>query len=244
MNDGAMEAVVDVLFDEGDILAVYKPAGLATLPGTGVREEECLWGAMRAAFDVEPGYPGPGIFGRLDRPTSGIVLASLSRAAHALMEPHWSSGAICKDYLVVVHGKTPPHGRIDVPLAARRPQHKGTGRVESALTTFVRIGGDARISVVVARLHTGRTHQIRRHMKAIGHPIVGDTRYGHAARERGLLHAPPGLLLHAWRLTHDGAVPLLPDVVAADVPQPCVEFVRAHGLAVLDALNAREHRQV
>lgn len=231
-SPGHAERDVDVLFDEGDVIAVDKPAGLATLPGTGVGAEQTLLAALREAFAVEPGYPGPGIFGRLDRPTSGLVLAALSGAGHALMEPHWTSGALHKDYLVVVHGKAPARGRIDVPLAARRPRHKGTGRIDAALTTFIRIATDTRVSLLLARIHTGRTHQIRRHMKAVGHPVVGDTRYGHAARDGELSGHDLGLMLHAWRISHDGEVPLLPATLVAPAPQRIVVLTLARGMAL------------
>lgn len=223
---------VDVLFDEGGILVVDKPAGLATLPGTGVADDETLLFAMRQAFPVEPGFHGPSIFGRLDRPTSGIVMAALSRHALEAVEPAWTSGAIHKDYLVVVHGKVPARGRIDVPLAARRPRHKGTGRIEEALTTFVRVSGSPTTSVVLARLHTGRTHQIRRHMKAIGHPLVGDDRYGHAVRDADLPAdvRDAGLLLHAWRLGHRGDVPILPARLEAPLPPRWTTALRALGV--------------
>lgn len=222
---------VDVLFEEDGLVAVHKPPGLATVAGAGERETDSLVGAMREAFPVEPGFSGPSIFGRLDRPTSGVVLAAMTAGALRAVEPSWSSGAIRKQYLVVVHGRTDEEGRIDVPLAARRPRHKGTGRVEAALTTYRRLASSSVASLLLAELHTGRTHQIRRHMKAIGHPVLGDDRYGHAARERDLPATPDGLMLHAWRLSHRGDVPLLPAVVEAPIPE------RIEGL--LDALGIR-----
>lgn len=235
---GDIEHEVDVLFDEAGVVVVNKPAGLATLPGTGVRDEETLWGAMREGFDVEPGFAGPSFLGRLDRPTSGIVVAALTRATLQAIEPPWSRGVIHKDYLVVVHGAVKERGRIDVPLAARRPRHKGTGRVEEALTTWARVASTtskrAAVSVVVARIHTGRTHQIRRHMKAIGHPLVGDDRYGHEARDRELAAAGvdvSGLLLHAWRISHDGSAPILPPVVEAAPPARFLDVARTLGLS-------------
>lgn len=232
---------VDVLFDEGGILVVDKPAGLATLPGTGVSDDETLLSAMRAAFDVEPGFAGPSIFGRLDRPTSGLVMAALTRDALRAVEPAWTSGAIHKDYLVVVHGRVPERGRIDVPLAARRPRHKGTGRVEEALTTYARVSSTSAASLVVARIHTGRTHQIRRHMKAIGHPLIGDDRYGHPARDADLPEAvaEQGLMLHAWRLSHAGEVPIVPPLVVAPVPARMTTVLARLGLRAPDAPEAQ-----
>jgi 23S rRNA pseudouridine955/2504/2580 synthase len=249
MSDVVLD--VDVLFEGGGILAVDKPAGLATMgdarsggDGEGSRERVSLLDAMRASFDVEPGFSGPSIFGRLDRPTSGIVLAALTRAAHRAVEPGWSAGAIHKDYLVVVHGRAPERGRIDIPLAARRARHKGSGRVEEALTTFVRRASSPRLSLLVARIHTGRTHQIRRHMKAIGHPVVGDPRYGHAARDAALAARKDeagdhegelqGLMLHAWRLSHDGTVPVVPALLEAPMPARIAALCRTFGLVIAE----------
>lgn len=229
-SSGEASFDVDVLFEEAGLLAVHKPPGLATVAGGGERDTDSLVGAMREAFSVEPGFSGPSIFGRLDRPTSGVVLAAMTAGALRAVEPAWSSGAIRKQYLVVVHGRTDEEGRIDVPLAARRPRHKGTGRVEAALTTYRRLASSSVASLILAELHTGRTHQIRRHMKAIGHPVLGDDRYGHVARERDLPTRPEGLMLHAWRLSHGGEVPLLPVVVEAPIAGRITKILDALGI--------------
>lgn len=221
---------VDVLFDEGDLLVLDKPAGLAMLAGTGVRDEESLHGAIAAAWDIEPGFAGPSFLGRLDRPTSGLVVAALSRAALRAVEPGWRRGAVIKEYLALVHGATGASGVIDVPLAARRPQHKGRGRVEEARTEWRRLAGDRRATLVCCRLLTGRTHQVRRHWKAMGHPIVGDPRYGHPARDRDLDTEEVGLMLHAWRLSHRGEVPLLPEQLEAAVPARLTTLLSRLGL--------------
>jgi 23S rRNA-/tRNA-specific pseudouridylate synthase len=222
-----VELDVEVIFDEGGVLVVDKPAGLAMHGGVGVANEESLHGAIKGAGDIEPGFDGPSFLGRLDRPTSGLVVACLEKAALVALEPHWRSGAVVKEYLVVVHGLVEKEGVIDVPLAARSKRLKGSGRVEEARTSYRRIDGNARASLVAARLHPGRTHQIRRHMKAVGHPVVGDTRYGKRGDE-----GEAGLMLHAWRLTHDGSVPIVPRVLEAPVPERIRAACAALGLSV------------
>ncbi len=225
-----MELDVDVLFDDGELVVLDKPAGLAMHGGVGVRDDESLHGAMRGAWDIEPGFVGPSFLGRLDRPTSGLVVAALSRSALREVEPAWRAGAVRKQYLVIVHGAVAERGDIELPLAARRPRLRGSGRVEEAHTRWRRLAGNGRASVVCCDLITGRTHQLRRHWKAVGHPIAGDPRYGHEARDRDLGTVDGGLLLHAWRLSHDGQVPRLPRALEAAPPARMVAAARRLGL--------------
>ena len=212
------ELDVDVLFDEGDVLVVDKPPGL---------DMDELRRAVKDAWDVEPALGGPAFMGRLDRPTSGLVVAALSRPARDAIEPCWRAGQVTKEYLVVVHGSVKEaQGVIDVPLAARSERLKGSGRVAEARTSWRKVCGDARASLLVARLHTGKTHQIRRHMKAFKHPVVGDTRYGKRGDD-----GATGLLLHAWRLSHDGGVPIVPRLLEAPLPARMQAFLHGAGIA-------------
>lgn len=227
-----MQLDVDVLFDDAELLVLDKPAGLAMHGGVGVRDQESLHGAIREAWDVEPGFAGPSFLGRLDRPTSGLVVAALSRAALRDVEPGWRAGEVVKEYLAVVHGAVGARGVIDVPLAARRPHQRGSGRVEPARTEWERLAGDRRASLVRCRLVTGRTHQLRRHWKAAGHPIAGDPRYGHEARDRDLGTLDAGLLLHAWRLSHRGALLRLPKLLVAAPPTRLIETAARLGWKV------------
>ncbi len=213
MNQEAGELDVDVLFDEGDVLVVDKPPGL---------DMDELRKAIRDAWDIEKRFEGPAFMGRLDRPTSGLVVAALARHARDAIEPHWRSGAVSKEYLVIVEGNVKgSEGMIDVPLAARSERLKGSGRIEEARTSWKKLDGNARASLLLARLHTGKTHQIRRHMKAFKHPVVGDERYGRGGGD---------LMLHSWRLSHDGSVPIVPAKMEAPVPERMRSAARALGL--------------
>jgi 23S rRNA-/tRNA-specific pseudouridylate synthase len=197
-----------VLHESDGVVIVDKRAGIAMHDGPGVGRgddddgdgtggDAPLSTLLRQRFDVEADFNGPSFLGRLDRPTSGLVVAALSKAALEDIEPVWRRGEVRKEYLVVARGRTPASQLIDVPLVGRRPHQRGKGQVEEARTqvTTVAFSERAGLSVVVAELFTGRTHQIRRHLKAIGHPLVGDDRYG-ARGETGAT----GLMLHAWRL--------------------------------------------
>jgi 23S rRNA-/tRNA-specific pseudouridylate synthase len=210
------ELDVDVLFDEGDVLVVDKPPGL---------DMDELRRAVVDAWDVEPGFEGPAFMGRLDRPTSGLVVAALARHARDAIEPHWRAGDVVKEYLVIVEGNVKgSEGVIDFPLAARSERLKGSGRIEEARTSWRKLDGNARASLLLARLHTGKTHQIRRHMKAFKHPVVGDERYGKGG------HAG-GLMLHSFRLSHDGRVPIVPRVLEVPMPERMRSTCKALGLA-------------
>jgi 23S rRNA pseudouridine955/2504/2580 synthase len=239
---GAPALVVDVVFEGEGLVVVDKPAGLAMHHGPGVPpDEQTLRDVVAERFDVEAGFDGPSFLGRLDRPTSGLVVALLQRTALHALEPRWRAGALQKEYLVVVHGAAPDDRVIDIPLAARRPQHRGTGKREECVTEMLTLAKTSKASLVLVEPKTGRTHQIRRHMKAIGHPVVGDARYGDPARDRKLLGVEPELLLHAWRYRHAGEIEGLPQDVVAGCPPRFVEACRSFGVdapAVLKALLA------
>jgi len=242
---GAPAPILDVVFEGEGVVVVDKPAGVAMHAGTGVEEgaEETLASLITARFDVAAELEGPSFLGRLDRATSGLAIALLDRGALAALEPPWRAGRLQKEYLVVVHGEAPPEALIEIPLAARGARLKGSGRREDAVTELVALASSRRASLVLVEPKTGRTHQIRRHMKAIGHPVVGDARYGDPARDAKLLGGEaPGLLLHAWRYRHRGDVPLLPrDVVAACPPRlldACAAF-DVDATQLLDELAAQ-----
>ncbi len=219
-----------VLHADRGLVVVDKTDGVAMHEGPGVGDEDdVLTLSLLERFAVEEGFAGPSFLGRLDRPTSGLVVVALSKDALRDVEPAWRNGRVRKEYVVVVHGKTPPEGNIVIPLAARRARLKGTGVIEEARTSFVTVASSKRASVVVCELHTGRTHQIRRHLKAIGHPILGDARYGDARRDADTATVD-GLLLHAWRLRHSGEVQRLPPNIEAPWPERITRFVKMLGL--------------
>jgi len=228
-----------LLHEDRGLIVVDKAAGVAMHEGNGVDDEDdVLTGALLERFKVEEGFNGPSFLGRLDRPTSGLVVAALSRAALQEVEPAWREGHVKKEYVVVVHGKAPAEGVIDIALAARRARLKGSGVVEEARTGFRTIASTKRASVVVCELFTGRTHQIRRHMKAIGHPIVFDPRYGDERRDRDAPEVE-GLMLHCWRLRHDGRVTRMPTSIEAPWPARITKLIAGFSLDA-DARAARK----
>jgi 23S rRNA pseudouridine1911/1915/1917 synthase len=158
------------------------------------------------------GGPGrPGIVHRLDRDTSGVMAVARTPAAYARLSRAFAAREVRKLYLAVAYGApVPPAGLIDAPIG-RHPTHRKEMTVRPggrpARTGYRTLAAAAGICLLELDLHTGRTHQIRVHLKSLGHPLVGDPVYGEA-RYKGLprpLQAPlrdfPRPALHAWRLT-------------------------------------------
>jgi 23S rRNA pseudouridine1911/1915/1917 synthase len=175
------------------------------------------------------GGPGrPGIVHRLDQGTSGVLAVARTPAAHVRLARAFAERKVEKRYLAIVYGEpSPPSGWIDAPLgrhAQRRKEMTVRQDGRPARTGYRTLATAAGISRVELDLHTGRTHQIRVHMKHLGNPLVGDPVYGEA-RWKGLprtVQAPlrdfPHPALHAWRLAF--AHPLDGRPLAFEAPVP------------------------
>jgi 23S rRNA pseudouridine955/2504/2580 synthase len=200
-----------VVHEDADVLAVDKPAGLAAHPGTGIEGATLV--EMARAYLRTPELPPtefrPSPAHRLDRETSGVVIVAKHRKAMVRLTEIFTEGeGVQKTYLALVKGKMPREaGTIDLPLA----EHEQTSRskaargvnFQAAVTRWKVLSSTKEISLLSVAIETGRTHQIRRHLEAVGHPIAGDRRYGDFAWNR-LAKTRWGLRrmgLHAWRLT-------------------------------------------
>jgi 23S rRNA pseudouridine955/2504/2580 synthase len=201
-----------VLFEDQALLAVDKPAGLAAHPGTGIQGSTLVEEA-RAYLGVPRELPPtefkPSPAHRLDRETSGVVLVAKTRKAMARLTEIFTEGsAVKKSYLALVKGKMPREaGTIDLPLSEHEQTAKSKDRrgvnFQEALTHYRVLGSMKEASLLAVRIETGRTHQIRRHLQAVGHPVAGDKRYGdfpfnRAAKQRWGLSR---MFLHAWKLS-------------------------------------------
>jgi 23S rRNA pseudouridine1911/1915/1917 synthase len=186
----------EIVFRDEWLAVVEKPAGLVVHPAPGHHGRTLveLLGELPAG-GADPVRPG--IVHRLDRDTSGLLLVARSEEAHAALGAMIAAREVERGYLALVHG--PPasrRGKIEAPLGRdfRAPERVVVGgrRPRSAVTHFeVRepLGSDALLEL---RLETGRTHQIRAHLQAIGHPVCGDPVYGGKGRhglQRQFLHA-------------------------------------------------------
>lgn len=200
-----------VLFEDEHLVAVDKPAGLAAHPGTGITGATLVEEA-RAYLKVPDDLPStefkPSPAHRLDRETSGVVLIAKTRKCMVRLTEIFTAGEdVKKRYLALVKGKMPrAEGTIELALSeheqtARSKARRGVNFQEA--TTHYRVVSSMReASLLRLRIETGRTHQIRRHLQAVGHPVAGDDRYGdfpfnRLARTRWGLRR---MFLHAARL--------------------------------------------
>lgn len=184
-----------VLHRDDDLLLVDKPSGLLSVPGKPASHADCLEARVRAAF------PDALLIHRLDMETSGIMVFALNRRAQRLINGQFERRVVRKTYIARVAGVPgADEGEIDLPLTAdwpNRPLQKvcfATGRpARTRWRVLDRTGATARMEL---RPETGRSHQLRLHLREIGHPILGDPFYAPPA----ICAAAPRLQLHALAL--------------------------------------------
>jgi 23S rRNA pseudouridine1911/1915/1917 synthase len=195
-----------VLYEDDDLVAIDKPAGMVVHAGAGVHSGT-LVNALLNRFRTLSGVGGaqrPGIVHRLDRFTSGIILVAKNDAAHRALAAQFSGRQVEKVYLALVHGAVKQErGRIERPIA-RDPVHRTrmTARLDSGRAAWSEYHVLRRFpgfTLLEVKIGTGRTHQIRVHLSSIGHPVVGDALYGAPARIAGM---PPlgRYFLHSHRI--------------------------------------------
>ena len=232
-----------VLYEDEHVLVVDKPAGLAAHPGSGI-EGATLVDEVRAYLrvpeDLPPGEFRPSPAHRLDRDTSGIVLTAKTRKAMVRLGELFTEGdEIRKAYLALAKGKMPrPAGVIELPLSEHEQTSRSRDRrgvnFQEAVTRWQVTSSNHDASFLSVRIETGRTHQIRRHLQAMGHPVAGDRRYGdfpfnREARSRWGLRR---MFLHAWKLEIPHPITGAPLRLESPLPPELVEVL---GRANLDA---------
>jgi 23S rRNA pseudouridine1911/1915/1917 synthase len=203
----APEIALRVVYEDEDLLVIDKPAGLVVHPAPG-HSSGTLGNALLAHGDGETwggiaGVQRPGIVHRLDRDTSGLLMVARTDAAQASIMAQLKARRIKKAYQALVQGSVAAAvGRIEAPIG-RDPKHRTKMAVvpdgRPSVTGYRVRERFAEWTLLELDLVTGRTHQIRVHLDAIGHPVAGDPVYGTGTSRRG----PAGLdrlFLHAWRL--------------------------------------------
>jgi 23S rRNA pseudouridine1911/1915/1917 synthase len=192
---------VPVVFADDEVIVVDKPAGMVVHPGAGQRGDTLVHGLLHLFPDLaDVGDPlRPGIVHRLDKGTSGLMVVARTAAAYAALTAQLKAREVERRYLTLVLGEvTEGRGVVDAPVgrSARQPTRMAvTARGRAARTRYEvleRYTDPVPATLVECRLETGRTHQVRVHLAAIGHPVVGDSRYGRGGAlgmKRPFLHA-------------------------------------------------------
>lgn len=177
-----------ILHEDASLLVVLKPEGLLSVPGKGAEKADCLIARMQAR------YPRVLLVHRLDSDTSGVMVFARTSAAQVSLAGQFERRETTKHYVARVAGDVAGEaGTVDLPLIVDWPnrprQHVNHETGRPALTEWhvlARTPGETRMRLIP---HTGRTHQLRVHMAAIGHPILGDVLYEGPAAPRLMLHA-------------------------------------------------------
>jgi 23S rRNA pseudouridine1911/1915/1917 synthase len=206
----AQDIDLPVIYQDADLIVVDKPAGMVVHPAAG-HAQDTLVNALLFHADNLSGIGGeerPGIVHRLDRGTSGLMVAAKNDLAHRELTRQFHDREVEKEYLALAWGEVRAGRRIDLPVG-RDPVHREkmstrARRARSAVTRVTSSRDLRGVSLLTIAIATGRTHQIRVHLSAVGHPIVGDRTYGGVRR-----HMPAALraverlerpFLHAGRL--------------------------------------------
>lgn len=175
---------LDIVYEDADVLVVNKPKGMVVHPSLGHYTGTLVNGLLAHCQDLSGinGVLRPGIVHRLDKDTSGLLMVAKNDKAHLSLAEQLKAQTVTREYIALVHGQMKHmQGTIDAPIG-RDPHYRqrmsvvATGK--QALTHFKVVEHLAQYTLVRLQLKTGRTHQIRVHMKYIGHPLVGDPTYG------------------------------------------------------------------
>jgi 23S rRNA pseudouridine1911/1915/1917 synthase len=234
---GAEHVPLPVLFEDGDLLVINKPAGLTVHPGAGTQAGTLVNALL--GYDFEQFSPlvdaagRPGIVHRLDKDTSGVLVVARTLQAKAALAAAFAARRVAKRYLACVDGRLPqPEVAVET-LIGRHPVHRQkmavvTRNGKPAASRFRELAWAGGASLVEAELHTGRTHQLRVHLQHLGCPVVGDAVYG---RPRSAF-AAPRQLLHAWVLAFPHPRTGERRQFVAPPPADFVAFAAAQGLAL------------
>ena len=200
----AQDIPLDVVYEDGDVIVVNKPRGMVVHPAPGHPDGTLVNALLWHCGDSLSGIGGerrPGIVHRIDKDTSGLIIAAKNDFAHQFLSAQLSDHTLGREYEAVVHGGfRDDAGTVDAPIG-RHPVDRKRMAVtpknsKPAVTHYEVIARYRGYTRILCRLETGRTHQIRVHMASIGHPLLGDGVYGAPCPEKGL----EGQCLHARRL--------------------------------------------
>ncbi len=202
----AVDIPLDVIFEDKHLIVLNKAAGMVVHPGVGTGEDTMVHALLAHCAGELSGIGGverPGIVHRLDKETTGLLVVAKHDTAHRALADQFASRTMRKEYVALVSG-VPQNdsGTIDRAIS-RHPVHRhrmtvGEGGRPSRTDWAVEKKFGKHAALVRCRIHTGRTHQIRVHLKSLGHPVLGDTTYGW--KQNSALPVPSRVMLHAEHL--------------------------------------------
>lgn len=219
---------LDIVYEDAHLLVLNKPAGMVVHPAPG-HSSGTLVNALLHRYPDLPGIGGvkrPGIVHRLDKETSGLMVVAKTTEALSALVRAMKARRITRRYLALVHGVVKAdQGQIDAPIGRHPVKRQQMAVVEGgrpALTRFRVLERFAEATYLAAELVTGRTHQIRVHMAFIGHPVLGDERYG----RKGGPGYPKGHALHAAELAFVHPLTSAPLRFEAPLPRPFADTLQ------------------
>ncbi|WP_419808727.1 RluA family pseudouridine synthase [Sphingomonas sp.] len=228
-HNEAQEIAFDVAFEDEHLIVIDKPAGLVVHPAAGNLDGtlvNALLHHCRGSLSGIGGVARPGIVHRIDKDTSGLMVAAKTDRAHEGLAKQFADHSIDRRYMAITRGKpTPSAGIVDAPLARSPANRKKVAVVaggKRAVTHYRTLEPLTGAALVECRLETGRTHQVRVHMASLGHPLIGDQVYGgrHPVADRIAFRRQA---LHAARLgfTHPitGATQVFESAMPADMQE-------------------------
>lgn len=175
---------LEIIYEDEDVVVVYKPRGMVVHPAPGHTTGTLVNGLMYQIKDLSGinGVMRPGIVHRIDKDTTGLLMVAKNDVAHVSLVDQLVKKTVTRKYTALVHGRIAhDKGTIDAPIARDKKERQSMAVVDNgkhAVTHFRVIERFDKFSLVECQLETGRTHQIRVHMKYIGYPLAGDPKYG------------------------------------------------------------------
>ena len=197
---------LDVIYEDKDLIVINKPQGMITHPASGIYKGTLVNALLYHCKDSLSGINGvlrPGIVHRLDKDTSGLIIACKNDKSHKEIAKQIKERKVKRSYLAIVHRKVQyDKGTINKPIGRHKIKREKMAVIPNgrqAITHFKILKRFDKYTLLECSLETGRTHQIRVHMSSIGHPIVGDKIYGERW-EMGDGRWDKGMMLHAYKL--------------------------------------------
>ena len=224
---------LEIVFEDRHLIVVNKPSGMVVHPGVGTGEDTLVHALLAHSAGELSGVGGverPGIVHRIDKETTGLIVVAKNDAAHRALADQFATRAVTKEYVALVSGvPAARHGTIDRAIA-RHPVHRhrmttGEGGRAARTDWWLEEAFAARAGQVRCRIHSGRTHQIRVHLKSMGHPLLGDVTYGW--KQLPGWPVVPRVMLHARHLIFAHPTTGKPVDLTAPLPGDFVALVAA-----------------